>query len=121
MPRKDELYGDQTSFVDQAPTWQQATEKKISLRENLQKNKNLRPFYILIAFLVLLFLILLFVRLNPQPVKEVEEASNVQVEERIDLDPLEERIQSLQRQLELAEPTRQDLPFPNVDLELSLP
>lgn len=119
MSRKDLINSDQTSFVDQAPLWQQTTQNKLDLKNNLRRNRNLRPFYFLLAFLLLIFLVFLFILLTKRKVNPDQTSINFPIEAEITVAPLEERVNTLQAELELADPNRQSLPFPNVDLELS--
>jgi hypothetical protein len=121
MIKRNRSHKDQTIFVDQAPLWQKESQKKLDLKANLTGNKNLRPFYFLIAggFLIAaLYIIgvLIFKRdrtvVVPEPVfeKEILEAG-----------PLQIRVQQLQEDLKEADPTRQTLAFPNINLEISFP
>lgn len=112
---------DQTVFVDEAPLWQTTSQNKIDLKDNLARNKNLRPFYFLMAGVFLLFavyIVLIFIPkkeeisvvFEPLPEKEVLEAN-----------PLQKRVRALQEDLKVADPTRQTLAFPNVNLKISFP
>jgi len=119
MPRKDLINSDQTSFVDQAPLWQKTAQNKLDLKNNLRGNRNLRPFYLLLMILFMVFLLyflLILTRNNTRPEQNLIDRS-----EQIDRKqtPLEKRVNDLKVELELADPNRQSLPFPNVDLELS--
>jgi cell division protein FtsL len=121
MARKDFLKNDQTIFVDQAPLWQKASQKKMGLKENLTRNRNLKPFYFLMAGVFLLFslyIILFFIPKRNRQVKTLEPSVE---EESLEAHPLEQRIEALQEDLKAADPTRQTLAFPNVNLKISFP
>jgi len=119
MSRKEFFSSNQTSFIDQAPLWQKTTQKKLNLKQNLRKNKNLKPFYFLLAFIFFLCLIYVFLIFSKNTVDERQINPPQLTSEQLELDPLEKRINSLQEDLRLADPTRQSFPFPNVDLHLS--
>ncbi|NLG06415.1 MAG: hypothetical protein GX559_01810 [Candidatus Pacebacteria bacterium] len=120
---KDNLFinSDQTVFVDQAPLWRKTSQNKIDLKSNLTKNKNLKPFYFLMAgtFLLLAFYIIIFYL--PKREKPVVVDDPEVVEEILEADPLEQRVDQLQKDLKNADPTRQTLAFPNINFKIRFP
>jgi hypothetical protein len=121
MPRKELFNKDQTIFVDQAPLWQKASQKKMGLKENLTKNKNLKPFYFLMAGVFLFFALYIILVFIPKRERQTEPVQIEVEEELLEAHPLEQRIESLQEDLKAADPTRQTLAFPNVNLKISFP
>jgi hypothetical protein len=121
MARKDFLKNDQTIFVDQAPLWQRASQKKMGLKENLTRNRNLKPFYFLMAGVFLLFALYIILFFIPKRNNQAEIVEPSVEEELLEAHPLEQRIEVLQEDLKAADPTRQTLAFPNVNLKISFP
>ena len=121
MVRKYKYNQDQTIFVDQAPLWQKASEKKMGLKENLTRNKNLKPFYFLMAAVFLFFALYIILVFIPKRENQVKEVETVVEEEVLEAHPLEQRIKALEEDLKAADPTRQTLAFPNVNLKISFP
>jgi cell division protein FtsL len=121
MARKEIFNKDQTIFVDQAPLWQRASQKKMSLKDNLTKNRNLKPFYFLMAGVFLFFAVFIIITFMPKREKQVEVVKTETEEEPLKAHPLEQRIEFLQEDLKEADPTRQTLAFPNVNLKISFP
>lgn len=108
----------QTEFVDQAAFLDEEKRMRPSIEE-IKKNKNLLPFYILIGVIVLLVLIFVLAAVFGR--RNLDEKETQTIEEVYeDLDPLTQRVRSLEQDLEKADPTRQSLPFPQVDLEFNI-
>ena len=118
MLKREEI-GDinQTEFVDQAAFLEE--EKVGPSLEDIKKNKNLLPFYILVGVIVLLVLIFLLSLVLRRQVDN-DEGTQLIEETYEELDPLTQRVKNLENELEAADPTRQSLPFPQVDLEFNI-
>jgi len=121
MSRRELFDRDQTVFVDQAPLWQKTSQKKMSLKENIRKNKNLKPFYFLMAGVFLFFALYIILVFIPKRETQPELAETEPEEVLLEAHPLEQRIEALQEDLRAADPTRQTLAFPNVNLKISFP
>lgn len=107
----------QTEFVDQVQLLEADSAKSFSWRD-LKNNKNLRPFYVLIAvffFVVFIFVLRLLMQTPPAQPKEFE-----RTEELVELSPLNKRVYDLRENLKEHNPTRQRLPFPQVDLKFNI-
>ena len=117
---KREETGDinQTEFVDQAAFLEEEGKMRPSL-EDIKKNKNLLPFYILVGVIVLSVLIFLLFSLLRRRINNNDDSQLIE-ETYEELDPLTKRVRSLENELEAADPTRQSLPFPQVDLEFNI-
>jgi cell division protein FtsX len=115
--RQDLQPSNQTEFVDQAQFLEKQSTSLLNLR-NLKRNKNLLPFIILVV-LILLFLILVTLKaLLPSNSTETEKTEEVKQE--MQTDPLQLRVNELQESLKAHNPTKQSLPFPQVDLEFNI-
>ncbi|MFA6814056.1 MAG: hypothetical protein GX943_01065 [Candidatus Pacebacteria bacterium] len=121
MARKNLFDQDQTVFVDQAPLWQKASQDKIDLKSNLTRNKNLKPFYFLMAGIFLIFAFYIIIVFLPKREKRVVLVEPEVDEEILEAHPLEQRINFLKEDLKAADPTRQTLAFPNINFEISFP
>lgn len=121
MAKKNLFNTDQTIFVDQAPLWQKASQNKIDLKSNLTKNKNLKPFYFMMAGIFLLFALYVIVVYLPKKEKEQAVVDPEPVIEILETDPLRKRVGELQNDLKLADPTRQTLAFPNINFKIRFP
>lgn len=119
MLKREEI-GDinQTEFVDQAVFLEEEEKVKPSLKD-IKNNKNLLPFYILVVVIILLVLTLVISSILK---RQVDTDDNSQLNETTyeELDPLTQRVRSLENELDEADPTRQSLPFPQVDLEFNI-
>ncbi len=115
--RQENQLIDQTNFVEQAPF----LEKQSSVLfdwQNIKKNRNLWPFMILafcLVLLVLLFVIKAILQKNVPITEEVKEQNEVKISE-----PLKVRVEELKTDLKANNPTKQNLPFPQVDLEFNI-
>ncbi len=115
--RNENSQANQTEFVDQAPFLDNKSSRIFSLGE-IKKNKNLRPFYILsFSFVLLVAIFFLIITSRKQ---QVEEQVLNEVEENSALDPLSQRAYELREDLKDHDPTKQSLPFPQVDLEFNI-
>ena len=107
----------QTEFVEQVPFLEKKPGHLLNLKD-LKTNKSLRPFYALITVLFLivaLTLFSIFFKKTPQTEQNVVKKEENQV-----LDPLTERVYQLREDLKEHNPTKQLLPFPQVDLEFNI-
>jgi len=117
LERQNPQQSNQTEFVDQVQFLEKRSLGLLNFRD-LKKNKNLLPFVILIGF-ILFFLILIVLRIFLQKNNlEIEEIKEVKQE--VETDPLKLRISKLQENLKAHNPTKQSLPFPQVDLEFNI-
>lgn len=115
--RNEATQANQTEFVDQAQFLENKHAGLFDFK-NLKQNKSLRPFYGLIF--VLIFILLIFVLsivFKKQPEKETVFD---QTESNVKLDPLNQRVSDLREDLKDHDPTKQSLPFPQVDLEFNI-
>jgi hypothetical protein len=115
--RNETTQANQTEFVDQVQFLDAKPKQHLSFKD-LQKNKSLRPFYVLIIvlFLILFFTFLsIFLKKAPDP----DPVFN-QKEENVELGPLNQRVYELRETLKEHNPTKQSLPFPRVDLEFNI-
>ena len=118
LKREENSDINQTEFVNQAAFLEEEEHLRPSLEE-IKKNRNLVPFYILagiIVFLLLVFILVSVLR-NRGGSEDLIQLPEKTYEE---LDPLTQRVKSLEADLEEADPTRQSLPFPQVDLEFNI-
>lgn len=115
--RNENSQANQTEFVDQAPLLENKSSKLFSFKE-IKKNKNLRPFY-LIAF-SFVFLVAIFFLIIASRQQQAEEQVVNKVEKDAALDPLSQRAYELREDLKDHDPTKQSLPFPQVDLEFNI-
>lgn len=107
----------QTEFVDQAVFFENKSSGIFNFKD-FRKNKSLRPFYILM-FLLFFFLLIFILGMvfRKKPEKTVIPDSGV---ENVKLDPLNQRVSDLREDLKDHDPTKQSLPFPEVDLEFNI-
>jgi len=107
----------QTEFAEQAQFLEDRPTNFFHFKD-LKKNKNLRPFYLLALvffILVALFLVQAFSQKPPE-----DEVINYRVAEDLQLDPLNQRVYELKENLKMHDPTKQSLPFPEVDLKFNI-
>jgi hypothetical protein len=107
----------QTEFVEQAQFLEDRSTNLFRLKD-LKQNKNLWPFYILVLLffiIVALFLVQVFSQKQPE-----DETVNYQIEKDLQLDPLNQRVYELRESLKDHDPTKQSLPFPEVDLKFNI-
>ena len=89
--------------------------------EDISNKKNNKKKMIIIGVIIIFFILLILVvaiKLRKKPTVEliVDEPDSVSR----NLGPLEERIENARMELEIADPSNQDLTFPPVDMELRL-
>jgi len=83
-----------------------------------KSNKKKILFIVLGVVFLLLFSLVMLLKMRKKPVKQEDEVVNQKVSE--ELTPMQQRIESLREDLEVADPTNQDLTFPPVDMGLRL-
>lgn len=108
----------QTEFASQAPLFENRSAKLFDFK-NLRNNKFARPFYVIAAVLFLILALSILLQLT-QRQTIMENASTQVVSPTINVDPLTERVQTLKTELKAADPTRQSLPFPQIDMTFSM-
>ncbi len=113
----------QTQFSFEEPIFQDAqvyVDETLPLEE---KPNNKKKFLIIGigVFVFILILLVIVITLIKGKGKEVEpEALKREIEASKELDPIEERVEDARVLLDLADPTKQDLSFPPVDLKIRL-
>jgi hypothetical protein len=117
LKRQESNATNQTEFVDQAQFLEKSATNLLNLHD-LKKNRNLLPFIILGGFILLFLLLLILSVFAKKNVQEVEEVKKTQVE--TETDPLKLRVTELKEDLQNHNPTKQTLPFPEVDLEFNI-
>lgn len=115
--RKETHSTNQTEFVDQAQFLEKDSSGLLNFR-NLKKNKNLTPFVVLMV-LIIFFAVLIVLRVLLKK-DNVETEQTKEVKEEIESDPLNLRVNELRENLKTHNPTKQSLPFPQVDLEFNI-
>ena len=113
----------QTSFSEEEPLLEKPADydEKLANRKKFFKTKQEKLLKILIflfSFFLILIIALYFVFKKPKPV-EIEKPTE-KVEQVQSLDPLRKRIKVLSEDLNEADPTKQELPFPPVDLKIRI-
>lgn len=117
---------DQTQFASGSllyePISQVDEPGEKSASPNKQVGEQRRPVLLGIAILaVVLILVALFALWRSRQRPETKPAVNLDPETKQQLvGPFTKRLRELQQDLEKADPSQEDLPFPPVDLELSL-
>mgnify|MGYP001236021366 CR=1 FL=1 len=109
---------DQTAFVTAQPFLSSSPQQLFNFKQ-LKKNRNILPFYILLGVMLLLlalFVIALSSRREVAPQAGVTPTPTPMG----NISPLQNRVNQLRSDLKAADPTRQLLPFPQVDLEFNL-
>lgn len=117
LERNETSQANQTEFVDQVPLLDHQSSKLFSWQE-IKKNRSLRPFYLLIfafVFVTAISILSLLLRKAPEPVAEQKI-----VREDVKLDPLSQRASQLREDLKAHDPTKQSMPFPQVDLGFNI-
>lgn len=115
--RKEIHQTNQTEFVEQAGFLDRQSSGLFNFKD-LKKNKNLLPFIILIFFIVVLVLLLILRTLLKEQNIETKKVDETKTE--IQMDPLSARANELREILKTHNPTKQSLPFPQVDLEFNI-
>ena len=123
------ILDDQTDFVQQAPLleqaedqWWQSTDKsRIKIDQKFletKKGKLTLIFGFLLMILIAFIIILVMIK---QQMNQGENPSILpQPEVDKDLTPLQQQIKDLRFQLEAADPVIKEIPFPLVDMEISV-
>lgn len=107
----------QTEFVDQSQFLEKQSSGTFSLK-NLRKNKNLLPFYILIFLVFIIFLLMILKIVLKE--ENITTETKKETENSVELDPLSLRVNELKETLKNNNPTKESLPFPQVDLEFNI-
>lgn len=115
--RNENIQVNQTEFIEQVSFLENRSHSFFSFSD-LKKNKNLRPFYILFVLFFIIFLFFLFSVFFKNPPQQAVPFENT--EKTIQLDPLSQRVQEMKQALKDHDPTKQSLPFPQVDLEFNI-
>lgn len=115
--RRETNQADQTEFVEESGFLENGPKKKFNFQE-FKKNKHLLPFYILIG--VIAFLVLLLILRLLLSKKAVDETGAPLTQESIEVSPLMQRTEELRQELKEDDPTKQSLPFPQVDLKFNI-
>ena len=115
--RQENQLLDQTKFIEQAPLLEK-TSLGLFAWQNLKNNRNLWPFLALAGSLIFIFFLLLLKSLRPNnnlPAPEMEQKEIVRT-----IEHLQSRVEELKTTLKANNPTKQNLPFPQVDLEFNI-
>ena len=115
--RQEINQANQTEFVDQSQFLEKQSSGAFSLK-NLKKNKNLLPFYILIGLFFIIFLLMILKVVFKE--KTVQTETKEETKNSIQLNPLSLRVNELKENLKSNNPTKENLPFPQVDLEFNI-
>lgn len=115
--RKEIHQTNQTDFVEQVGFLEKQSSGLFNFKD-LKKNKNLLPFVILIFFIVI-FVILLVLRMVFRG-QDIETTKAEEIKKETQFDPLNMRVNELKESLKTHNPTKQSLPFPQVDLEFNI-
>lgn len=115
--RKEIHQTNQTEFAEQAGFLEKKSSGLFNFKD-LKKNKNLLPFIILIGFIIFFVLLLILRVVFRKKNIAVEQVSKTKTE--IQSDPLIIRTEELRESLKTHNPTKQSLPFPQVDLEFNI-
>ncbi len=124
---KPDMMPDQTQFITESPLYAEAevadvSEKFLSEQE-LKQRQQKKIKRIVIGMAIFLFVaVSIFILIKSRSRIEKEEDSKA---EEIELDevivgPFNQRLLELEKELELADPNQEELPFPPIDFEISL-
>mgnify|MGYP003976639737 CR=1 FL=1 len=116
-------YINQTNFAFEEPIFSDINVdlpiKEKPVEPVVKKSKKKKIIVIGVSsFLFLLILLVAVVKMRKKPETEVVEDNPIKVVR--DLSPIEERIENARLELEVADPSNQDLTFPPVDMGLRL-
>jgi hypothetical protein len=118
---------DQTQFAAEEPLFEQpvkieAPQPTEAPKVEPSSKKSTKRIAIVggLLFFILLIIILLAAALRKPSAPTEEEAEFTSEEEQRIMGPFSQRISELENQLELADPSQEDLPFPPVDMEIKL-
>lgn len=120
---EQEIPINQTQFSFEEPIFENETVYREDKPEDLeQKPKSRKKLFIIIGVIGFIFIILLLVLVMAMrgrgSTQEVGEDTNPVVAK--ELGPIQQRIEDSRELLDIADPAKQDLAFPPVDLELRL-
>lgn len=120
---EQEIPINQTQFSFEEPIFENETVYREDKPEDLeQKPKSKKKLFIIIGVIGFIFIILLLVLVMAMrgrgSTQEVDEDTNPIVAK--ELGPIQQRIEDSRELLDIADPAKQDLAFPPVDLELRL-
>lgn len=120
---EQEIPINQTQFSFEEPIFENETVYREDKPEDLeQKPKSKKKLFIIIGVIGFIFIILLLVLVMAMrgrgSTQEVGEDTNPVVAK--ELGPIQQRIEDSRELLDIADPAKQDLAFPPVDLELRL-
>ncbi len=120
---EQEIPINQTQFSFEEPIFENETVYREDKPEDLeQKPKSRKKLFIIIGVIGFIFIILLLVLVMAMrgrgSTQEVGEDTNPVVAN--ELGPIQQRIEDSRELLDIADPAKQDLAFPPVDLELRL-
>lgn len=120
---EQEIPINQTQFSFEEPIFENETVYREDKPEDLeQKPKSRKKLFIIIGVIGFIFIILLLVLVMAMrgrgSTQEVDEDTNPVVAK--ELGPIQQRIEDSRELLDIADPAKQDLAFPPVDLELRL-
>jgi len=115
---------DQTQFSFEEPIFEDQavyTEDKPVVPQDDQPKSNKKVFLIAgIVGLVILILLILVVLLKREAPEEVLKQADIKPDQVEEVGPFQARIDDARELLELSDPTKQDLSFPPVDMQIRL-
>lgn len=106
----------QTGFVSDLPFRQSQSSASVPM----PSKKKTPTILIVAAAIFFLILAVLFLAMSRRQMLGTEELSPTPTPLKMESDPLQLRIETLRSDLKDADPTRQTLPFPQIDLEFSM-
>ncbi len=124
---KPDIMPDQTQFMAESPLYEKVkvgneAEQLLSEQdlEQRQQKKIKRMVIGAIVFLLIVAGIFVLIKLRSSLEEEVgPEIEEVKLDEVI-VGPFNQRLLELEKELELADPNQEELPFPPIDFEISL-
>ncbi len=118
---------DQTQFAAEEPLFEkpvkiEAPKPVEDPKVELPSKKSMKRAFITggLLFFILMMVVLLGVALHKPAAPVEEETEFTSEEEQRIMGPFSQRISELESQLELADPSQEDLPFPPVDMEIKI-
>jgi hypothetical protein len=123
--KEDQILSDQTSFGLESPLF--APKKKPKSLADMtpeelaaHKRKKLLMAVLVGVGIFLVLVIIMAVMLKRRTPGRVSPEASAEPESSQTLSPLEQKVETLRQDLRQADPTRQDTPFPPVDLTIEL-
>ena len=118
---------DQTQFMTESPLYEQPLDEDLEAQKKTEpmsadkKNKKKKILIIASSIIVILLisLLVIFYLNQEKPDNSVGYEDDKPIDKAIS-GPLEQRVEELSQELELADPNQQKLPFPLVDKEITL-